>query len=185
MPFSKLILELIIVYEVVQILLVFKRIVVRLGLLGRRDFLLKLFVFLKKSRIVSTNLVKMRHVGALNVSFLRFGHFVLLEVIEVLKWLRGLAIRELSLENICVLVEVLDHVVDAVDLVFETVFALLNSVVPQHGEVPLDIGLRAVAVVPHLQVSSTQLACHHVCLAFHDGVLLFQELLSLNKRSES
>lgn len=81
-------------------------------------------------------------------------------------------VSELVLELVGIQVKFTDHIVNVFNVVFQIVFRVLDSLVPQHCEEPFNVLLTSRNVTPHLLISSFVLPSKNVGLALHQSVLL-------------
>jgi len=133
----------------------------------RVHFLLQTLIFFEQLTVVLVQLMKLRDIGRLNVSLSCLEHLILFEVLKMRVRCRCRMSRELLLELIGIQIELLNHLVDVFNVVFEVVFRVFDSLVPQHCEVPLDVGLSDRCVGHHLKVGSSHLSCKNEGLALH------------------
>ena len=64
-------------------------------------------------------------------------------------------------------------------MIFQTLLAFLDSLIPKHCVKSLNVCLSSLHIISHLQISSSVLASKDVCLTPHDSMLNLYELLSL------
>jgi hypothetical protein len=80
-------------------------------------------------------------------------------------------VGKLAFEEICIEVELGDHLVDLLDVSFEALLAILDALVPHHRVESFDVLLSDKDVSTHLQVSAALLPGQDIGLALHEGML--------------
>ena len=117
------------------------------------------FVFFLQPFILIVKLMQLRYMGLLSHASLSLDHFILLEVTKVLKRLGDLLIREFVFELVRIKVELSDHLIDLFNVGLQALLGVLNSLIPEHGVISLDILLCHQYITAHLKISSPCLSC--------------------------